>query len=246
MGLWCGAWYEVNAISLDGRDRRRYEPLMSETVPFIIAIDGPAASGKGTISRKLAAELGLSHLDTGLTYRAVAHALMEAGEPLDDEAVAEARARTLDLGALDRTVLARHHIGEGASKVAVMSSVRTALVEQQRAFANSGSGAVLDGRDIGTVVCPNAQVKLYITASAEERARRRWKEIGERPPIDGAEQPELATIRADIEARDARDMAREDSPLRPAEDAHLLDTSHMDIEAAFHAAMAFVDRVRVS
>ncbi|EFL89187.1 (d)CMP kinase [Ahrensia sp. R2A130] len=214
--------------------------MISKT-PFIIAIDGPAASGKGTISRKLAAELGLPHLDTGLTYRAVAHALMEAGEPLNDEAVAEARARTIDLGALDRTVLARHHIGEGASKVAVMSSVRTALVEQQRAFANSGKGAVLDGRDIGTVVCPDAQVKLYITASAEERARRRWAEIGER-----GDTAELATIRADIEARDARDMGREDSPLRPAEDAHLLDTSHMDIEAAFHAAMAFVERVRAS
>ena len=210
--------------------------------PFIIAIDGPAASGKGTISRKLATELGLPHLDTGLTYRAVAHALREAGEPLDDEAIAEARARKIDLGALDRNVLARHHIGEGASKVAVMSAVRQALVEQQRAFAHAGKGAVLDGRDIGTVVCPNAQVKLYITASPEERARRRWREMKER----GGEIPELATIRSDIEARDARDMGRENSPLRPAEDAHLLDTSHMDIEAAFHAAMAFVDRVRAS
>ena len=144
---------------------------------MIIAIDGPAASGKGTLSRKLAAHMNLPHLDTGLTFRAVAHALLEAGKPLDNEAYAEAAARGLDLGALDRSVLSAHAIGEAASKVAVMPAVRKALLEAQQAFAAQPGGAILDGRDIGTVVCPDADVKLFVTASPEERAQRRTDEI---------------------------------------------------------------------
>ena len=204
---------------------------------LVIAIDGPAASGKGTLSRKLAAELSLPHLDTGLTYRAVAHALLQDGAPLNDEDKATQAALSLDLGALDRDVLSDHLIGEAASKVAVMSKVRTALVEHQRAFAKTMPGAVLDGRDIGTVVCPYANVKLFVTASANERARRRWNEL----QVKGQD-ADFDTILADIRQRDARDMGREDSPLKPADDAHLLDTSEMDISAAFEAALEIISQ----
>lgn len=203
---------------------------------FIIAIDGPAAAGKGTLSRKLAEVYGFHHLDTGLTYRATAKALLDAGQPLDDEGIAEATARHLDLGGLDRTVLARHEVGEAASKVAVMPAVRRALVEAQRKFAQREPGSVLDGRDIGTVVCPDAPVKLYVTASPEVRARRRFDEI-----IAGGGQADYEAVFADVKKRDERDMGRADSPLKPAEDAHLLDTSEMSIEAAFQAAKAIID-----
>lgn len=203
---------------------------------FTIAIDGPAASGKGTLGRMLAAEYGFHHLDTGLTYRAVAKALLDRGAPLDDETRAEKAALSLDLDKLDRAVLARHDIGEAASKVAVMAKVRRALAEKQREFAATPPGTVLDGRDIGTVVCPEAQVKLYVTASPRVRARRRYREI-----LAGGGQADEAGILADIEKRDQRDMGRADSPLRPAEDAHLLDTSEMTIEAAFAVARAIVE-----
>ncbi len=215
------------------------------TQPFIIAIDGPAASGKGTLSRKLAARFDLPHLDTGLTYRAVAHALLESGKPLDDEDVAVDAAKSIDLGKLDRNVLAVHTIGEAASKVAIMPYVRVTLVEQQKAFANTLPGAVLDGRDIGTVVCPDAQVKLYVTASPQERARRRWLEIQERGNLSGIE-AEYETILTDIKKRDERDMGRADSPLKPAEDAHLLDTSQMDIETAFAKALSIVKQAQLA
>ena len=209
----------------------------------VIAIDGPAASGKGTLSRRLAAHFEVPHLDTGLTYRAVGNHLLTHDMPLDDEAQAVSAALAVDLGALDRDVLARHHIGEAASKVAVMPAVREALVEAQRKFAATSEGAVLDGRDIGTVVLPNADVKLYVTASAEKRARRRYEEILGRPrSSDEAELPDFEQILADIAARDARDMGRADSPLRPAEDAVLLDTSEMTIEQAFSAALEAVAR----
>ncbi|MCQ2005880.1 (d)CMP kinase [Rhizobium sp. NRK18] len=203
---------------------------------MIIAIDGPAAAGKGTLSRRIAEEYGFHHLDTGLTYRATAKALLDAGLPLDDEAVAAGMAAKVDLAGLDRSVLSAHEIGEAASKIAVMPSVRRALVEAQRAFARKEPGTVLDGRDIGTVVCPDAAVKLYVTASAEVRARRRFDEIRA-----GGKQADFAEILADIVKRDARDSGRADSPLRPAEDAHLIDTSEMGIEAAFQAAKAIVD-----
>ncbi|RKF08604.1 (d)CMP kinase [Oceaniradius stylonematis] len=203
----------------------------------VIAIDGPAASGKGTLARRIAAHYGLRHLDTGLTYRAVAHALVATGKPLDDEAEAVAAAERLDLSAMDRTVLAAHAVGEAASKVAVMPAVRRALVERQRRFAETPPGAVLDGRDIGTVVCPDATAKLYVTASPEVRAKRRYHEI-----LAGGGVADEAAILADIQKRDARDMGRADSPLRPAIDAHLLDTSDMTIETAFQAARAKIDR----
>ncbi|MGN6767943.1 MAG: (d)CMP kinase, partial [Rhizobiaceae bacterium] len=147
------------------------------TFPFVIAIDGPAASGKGTMARRLAGEYGFVHLDTGLTYRAVAKALLDEGLPLDDGRLAEEYARNVDLSALDRDSLSTHAVGEAASKVAVMPAVRRALVGKQREFSRTPPGAVLDGRDIGTVVCPDADVKLYVTASAEVRAARRTDEI---------------------------------------------------------------------
>ncbi|MCP1198854.1 (d)CMP kinase [Notoacmeibacter sp. MSK16QG-6] len=209
------------------------------TKPFTIAIDGPAASGKGTLSRRLAAHYGLRHLDTGLTYRAVAKALLDRGASLDDEAEAVEAAHRLDLSAMDRMVLAAHEIGEAASKVAVMTRVRKALVERQRAFACEGLGAVLDGRDIGTVVLPDAAIKLYVTASPAVRAERRYHEI-----LRDGGTADKAAILADIERRDARDMGRADSPLRPADDAHLLDTSEMGIEAAFNAARALINGER--
>jgi cytidylate kinase len=204
----------------------------------VIAIDGPAAAGKGTLSRQIAEEYGFHHLDTGLTYRATAKALLDAGLPLDDEAVAEKMAREVELSGLDRDILSAHAIGEAASKIAVMPKVRRALVEAQQAFSKKTPGTVLDGRDIGTVVCPDASVKLYVTASADVRAKRRYDEIVAR---GGA--AEYAEIFADVKTRDERDMGRADSPLKPASDAHLLDTSEMGIEAAFRAAKSLIDAV---
>lgn len=206
--------------------------------PLVIAIDGPAASGKGTLARRLADYYHLPHLDTGLTYRAVAHMLLTKGWPLGDAPHATEAARLVDLGSLDRNVLSAHAVGEAASKIAVIPEVRRILVDKQRAFAAQVSGAVLDGRDIGTVVCPDATVKLYVTASAEVRARRRLAEIEAR---DGT--GDFAPILADIARRDERDMGRVDSPLRPAADAHLLDTSEMDIETAFIAARTIIDGI---
>nr|WP_321981616.1 (d)CMP kinase [uncultured Cohaesibacter sp.] len=203
---------------------------------MIIAIDGPAASGKGTMARRLAEHFKLPHLDTGLTFRAVAHALVVAGKPLDDEDVAEAAARGLDLAALDRSVLSAHAIGEAASKVAVMPRVRQALLEAQRGFASRPGGAILDGRDIGTVVCPDADVKLFVTARAEERAQRRTDEI-----LAKGEQADYAQILADVKKRDERDQNRAVAPLVPAADAHLLDTTKLDIEGAFQQAVRIVE-----
>lgn len=203
---------------------------------LIIAIDGPAASGKGTLARRLAAHYGIPHLDTGLTYRATAKALLDAGAPLDDESRAAQAAQLLDLAAMDRKTLARHEIGEAASKVAVMPAVRKALVQAQQRFAKSGNGAILDGRDIGTVVCPDATVKLYVIASPGIRAGRRYEEI-----IQAGGDAVYDDILADIRRRDERDMGRADSPLKPAEDAHLLDTSEMTIEAAFTKAVELID-----
>ncbi|MBD9554918.1 (d)CMP kinase [Ensifer sp. ENS03] len=203
---------------------------------FTIAIDGPAAAGKGTLSRRIAEQYGFHHLDTGLTYRATAKALLDGGLPLDDEAVAEKVAREVELAGLDRSVLSAHAIGDAASKIAVMPAVRRALVEAQQVFSLREPGTVLDGRDIGTVVCPDAPVKLYVTASPEVRAKRRYDEI-----IGNGQPADYQAIFEDVKKRDERDMGRADSPLRPADDAHLLDTSEMSIEAAFQAAKSLID-----
>lgn len=209
--------------------------------PLLIAIDGPAASGKGTLARRLAAHFGLPHLDTGLTYRAVGKAMMDSGQALDDREAAIRTAQTVDLARLDRAALAVHDVGDAASKVAVIPEVRKILVEKQREFARQSSGAVLDGRDIGTVVCPDATVKLYVTASAAVRAKRRFDE-----ELMRTGDADYEAILEDIEKRDARDMGRTDSPLKPAEDAHLLDTSNMGIEAAFSAAVSIIKTIRAS
>lgn len=206
-----------------------------------IAIDGPAASGKGTLARRLARHFGFHHLDTGLTYRGVAHALLEGNMPLDNEDMACLVAEKLDLGSLNKDILSAHEIGEAASKVAVMSRVRSVLVEAQRKFAGKEPGAVLDGRDIGTVVCPDADVKLYITASPKKRAERRHREVVEKA---GSEEDAASyeQILADIIKRDERDMGRSDSPLKPAENAYLIDTSEMSIETAFNNALSLVEQ----
>ncbi|MEI2385413.1 (d)CMP kinase [Breoghania sp. JC706] len=203
---------------------------------MIIAIDGPAASGKGTLARRLAARFGLHHLDTGLTYRAAAAKMLADGVPLDDETQAAQAAEHVDFSALDRDTLSLHEIGEAASRIAVMPTVRRALVEGQRRFAQIPPGAVLDGRDIGTVVCPDADVKLFVTASPQVRARRRTDELQGRGLAANYDE-----ILADLVRRDERDSTRTDSPLRPADDAHLLDTSEMDIETAFRKAVDIVD-----
>jgi cytidylate kinase len=203
---------------------------------MIIAIDGPAASGKGTLGKRLAMHFGFAHLDTGLLYRAVAYDLLQAGLPLSDETHAVEAARRLDADSLDCELLRGAAMGEAASKVAAIPAVRAALVDLQRAFAARPEGAVLDGRDIGTVICPDADVKLYVTATPEERANRRHRELsGRGDPISYDE------VLADIQARDARDTGRAVAPLRPAEDASLLDTTKMDIDAAFRAAVAIID-----
>lgn len=209
---------------------------MTLTGSLTIAIDGPAASGKGTLARRLADYYHLPHLDTGLTYRAVGHALLSYGLPLDNVSAAETAARQVDLGNLDREALSAHEVAEAASRVAVYPTVRKILVDKQRAFAARPGGAVLDGRDIGTVVCPDAGVKLYVTATAEVRAARRLRDI-----LSRGGTADLGEILADIIRRDERDTGRSDSPLRPAADAHLLDTTEMSIEAAFQAARAVID-----
>jgi cytidylate kinase len=208
---------------------------------LLIAIDGPAASGKGTLARRLAKHFGLRHLDTGLTYRAVADRMLASGADLADEDAALAAAETLDLSRLDRARLSEHAIGEAASRIAVMPRLRKALREKQRAFAAAPPGAVLDGRDIGTIVLPDAPAKLFVTAAPEVRAQRRTLEMKEA----GGQMSEEEVLQ-DLKRRDARDMARADSPLRPAPDAYLLDTSDKDIEAAFRAAVDYVSRAIAS
>ncbi len=207
---------------------------------MIIAIDGPAASGKGTIARRLAAHYGLPHLDTGLLYRATAAALIAADRDLYDEQAAVAAARGLALMDFDERVLRSRQMGEAASVVAAMPGVREALIDAQRAFAARPEGAVLDGRDIGTVVCPQATVKIFVTASAAARAQRRALELAQR-----GEKADYGAILADIVKRDARDSQRAAAPLRPANDAVRLDTTHLGIEAAVAEALRIVEAARI-
>jgi CMP/dCMP kinase len=207
---------------------------------MIIAIDGPAASGKGTLGRRLAAYYGLRHLDTGLIYRAVAKAVIDAGQNPNNVAAAETAAKVLDPSRFDEVALKTHSIGEAASIVSAIPEVRAALLVFQRAFAARPPGAVLDGRDIGTVICPNADVKIYVTATPEVRARRRAAEYREQGRNIGE-----ADILADILRRDKRDQERAAAPLRQAPDAHLLDTTHLDIDAAIRAAIDIVEATRV-
>jgi cytidylate kinase len=204
---------------------------------MIIAIDGPAASGKGTLARRIAAHFGYQCLDTGLLYRAVARDVEAMGFRLDDPWAAAAAAKGLDAATFDDPALRGTEAGEKASAVARIPEVRAALVEYQRAFARQAPGAVLDGRDIGTVVCPDADVKIYVVASVEVRARRRFLEHQQR-----GEPIRYETVLSDIRERDERDMTRAVAPLKPAPDALLLDTSDLDIEAAFDAAVGLIKR----
>jgi cytidylate kinase len=206
---------------------------------MIVAIDGPAAAGKGTIAARLAAHYGLHYLDTGLLYRAVAKEVIERGLDVDDAEAAGRIAASLDAERLADPELRGHQAGELASRVAVHAPVRSALLRFQRDFALRSSGAVLDGRDIGTAVCPDADVKIFVTASAEVRARRRADELGAK-----GRDVEYARILAEIRARDARDSGRAAAPLKPAVDAHLLDTTDKDIEAAFRAAVEIIERAK--
>lgn len=208
---------------------------------LIIAVDGPAASGKGTIAARLAAHYGLPHLDTGLLYRAVGLAVLDADGSLDDAEAAATAARTLDLSALnDDARLIERGAGEAASRVARHPGVRAALLKLQQDFAAQPGGAVLDGRDIGTVIAPDAPAKLFVTATAEVRATRRWKQLTAR-----GEAIAYADMLDDILRRDERDAGRDDAPMVQAEDAVLLDTTDMDIEAAFDAARRIVEAARV-
>jgi cytidylate kinase len=206
---------------------------------MIIAIDGPAASGKGTLGKKLAAHYGLRHLDTGLIYRAVAKALVDAGERPEDAAAAVAAAKELDLANFDEATLKTYAVGEAASIVSAIPGVRAALLDFQREFAAQPPGAVLDGRDIGTVICPGADVKIYVTATPEVRAKRRAAEYR----AAGRDIDE-ASVLADILRRDQRDSNRAAAPLQQAPDAYLLDTTHLAIDAAIRAAIDIVEATR--
>jgi cytidylate kinase len=200
--------------------------------PMTIAVDGPAAAGKGTVSRALAARLGFAHLDTGLLYRAVGRRMLDGADPV-------AAAASLSAADLEEAGLRTPEVAQAASKVAAIAGVRAALVDFQRAFARRSGGAVLDGRDIGTVICPEAEVKLFVTATPECRAERRWKELA-----DKGIEATLESVLEDVKARDARDTSRADAPLIAAADAVLIDTSDMSIEQAVARATEIVEAAR--
>lgn len=212
---------------------------------IVIAVDGTAASGKGTLAKKLARDFGFSHLDSGKLYRLVAWDVIRAGRDLAHEENALAAAKAIDDVWLGDAQLLLPQVSQGASIVAAFPSVRAQLLQFQRQFAQcppNGGGAVIDGRDIGTVVCPEAQAKLFVTARPEVRARRRWLEL-DRQWIKGPGHPPTpseASVLAEIIARDARDSSRAVAPLKPAPDAALLDTTLLDIDAAFKAALDLV------
>lgn len=202
---------------------------------MIIAVDGTLASGKGTVARGLAQHFGLPHLDTGALYRAVAVAVLSAGGDPRDAGTAEAAARALDPSAIDEAAIRTAEAGAAASVVAVQQKVRDALFDLQKRFAEQEGGAVLDGRDIGTVVCPQADVKFYIDADPQVRAERRWRELAAK-----GEAVSLEDIRRQLDERDRRDASRETAPLMRAEDAILLDTTHLSIDATLAEAVRIV------
>ena len=206
---------------------------------MIIAIDGPAASGKGTLGKRLAAHYGLRHLDTGLIYRAVALAMLEGGHTLTDVAKAEVAAASLDIGLFGDPELKSARVGEAASIVSAIPEVRAALLAFQQDFAAHPPGAVLDGRDIGTVICPEADVKIFVVAAPEVRARRRYLEFkAAGHPVTEAD------ILGDIRKRDERDTSRTAAPLKAAPDAHVLDTTNLDIEGVVKAAIGLVEKYK--
>ncbi len=214
----------------------------AETPSFVVALDGPAASGKGTLSRLIAGQYGFAHLDTGTLYRGVAWLILNEGKDPSDQDLAARIAGDYAVEKIAGADIRTREVGAAASVVAANSGVRAALLDFQRRYAKTPpgglKGAVLDGRDIGTVVCPDADVKFFVTASAEIRAHRRWLELK-------LEQPDLeeARIYKDLLERDARDAAREDAPMARADDAELLDTTHLSIDAAFAAARRVIDGV---
>ena len=206
---------------------------------MIIAIDGPAASGKGTLGKRLAQHYGYRHLDTGVIYRAVAFAVLETGGDLQNEALAIAAARALDPETFGNPALKSHEVGNAASIVSAFPAVREVLLNFQRQFASEPPGAVLDGRDIGTVICPDADVKIFVVADPKVRAQRRTLEAQSR-----GEQADEAAILADIIKRDERDQNRATAPLRAAADAHTLDNSHLGIDESVRAAIEIVEAVK--
>ena len=208
---------------------------------MIIAIDGPAASGKGTLAKRLAEVFGLPHLDTGLLYRGTARAMLDSGAKIHDVQAALAAAQTLDLLDLDEDRLRGETMGEAASIVAAVPEVRAALISLQRNFARRAAGAVLDGRDIGSVICPDADAKIFVVATAEARARRRYLELMTR-----GDTIDHAAVLADIRRRDERDSSRSSAPLKAAADAVTLDTTDLDVDAAFEAALVIVKRQRAA
>jgi len=205
---------------------------MNSTQPFTVAIDGPAAAGKGTIGRAIAQRFGLAHLDTGLLYRAVGAEVLGGADPVE-------AARNLGAGALENPDLRTAAVAQEASKVAVIPEVRAALLDFQRAFARRAGGAVLDGRDICTVICPQAEVKMFVTATPEVRAQRRYEEL-----IARGQDTTYAAVLADVQERDRRDSERSAAPLKPAQGAEVLDTSELGIDAAVAAAVALVEEAR--
>jgi cytidylate kinase len=217
---------------------QRDDPYVSAP-GFIVAVDGPAASGKGTVAAGLARLYGLPYLDTGLLYRAVGVLMQRAGQRLDDEPAASAQAHMLTADLLDDPGFRTRAAGEAASRVAVYPRVREALLDFQRTFAGQGGGAVLDGRDIGTVIAPDAPAKLFVTATPQVRAERRWKQLTAQ-----GEAVALPDVLEDIRRRDARDGGRDAAPMKPAPDAVLLDTSEMTIDHAADAARRIVEAAR--
>lgn len=214
---------------------------MGDMARIVIAVDGPAASGKGTLSRRLANYYGLAYLDTGTLYRGVGWLMLDGNLDPRDEEVATGVAEAFDVSQIEGANIRTADVGKAASVVAAIAGVRAALLDYQRDFAKTPPGnlrgAVLDGRDIGTVVCPDALVKLYVTATPEVRAKRRWKDLRSLDPSATLEQ----TL-DDIRRRDARDAGRDSAPMRPAEDAEFMDTTNLDPDAAFARACRFIDQ----